>query len=391
MKYADAASQTRFAPPDRTPLRLVREAREKVLLSPAFVATLEAFPDYVLVLNKERQIVAANSLVLRAFNLEDIEQIIGKRPGEAAGCVFASEGPAGCGTGDHCSTCGAVASILESQKSCSRTAFECRLTLNRERPVSLDLKVIATPTVVDGVPLTICVLKDISAEKRRSVLERVFFHDVINTAGGIHGIASMLAEHAEMDVDREAEYKQWMITLTETLIDEINHQRKLLAAERGEFKPVLGLVIVPDLLRDLHALYAHHDIAEGRSLLLGEVPDCKIISDSAILRRILGNLLKNALEATPRGGTVTISGKDLEEHVGFTIHNPGEMPREVQLQLFQRSFSTKEQTGRGIGTYSVKLFGERYLNGKIEFESNEPAGTTFTFTLPKIALAAADL
>jgi hypothetical protein len=63
------------------------------------------------------------------------------------------------------------------------------------------------------------------------------------------------------------------------------------------------------------------------------------------------------------------------------------MPREVQLQIFQRSFSTKADRGRGIGTYSVKLFVERYLKGTVGFVSAEPGGTTFSVTLPRAPLA----
>lgn len=385
MKYT-VAPQTCFAPPERASMETVRESRESVLVSRTLMAMLEALPDFALVLNRERQIVAANSMLLRAFNISDIEELLGKRPGEAVGCIFSTDGPDGCGTGDHCSTCGASLSIIDSQVSCSRSSYECRLTVNAAAPLALDLKVISTPVTVEGMPFTICILRDISAEKRRLVLERVFFHDVINTAGGIHGIAALLAEHGELEANRATEYKQWMRTLTETLIDEITHHRKLLEAERGEFKPMLGLVMVPELMRDLHVLYSHHTIAEGRELALGHVPDCKMISDSTILRRIIGNLLKNALEATPCGGTATMSCRDTEDTISFTVHNPGVMPPEVQLQLFQRSFSTKGETGRGIGTYSIKLFGERYLKGRIEFTSEEPEGTTFTFTLPRHSL-----
>ncbi|MCP4457600.1 MAG: sensor histidine kinase, partial [Cytophagales bacterium] len=49
---------------------------------------------------------------------------------------------------------------------------------------------------------------------------------------------------------------------------------------------------------------------------------------------------------------------------------------EVQNQLFKRSFSTKG-AGRGFGTYSMKLLGEKYLNGKVWFESTIKDGTTF--------------
>ena len=67
----------------------------------------------------------------------------------------------------------------------------------------------------------------------------------------------------------------------------------------------------------------------------------------------------------------------------FTVHNDQVMPDEIQLQVFQRSFTTKGQPGRGVGTYSMKLFGERYLAGKVSFTSREPEGTTFTLVLPK--------
>ncbi|MBM3132840.1 MAG: ATP-binding protein, partial [Chloroflexi bacterium] len=62
--------------------------------------------------------------------------------------------------------------------------------------------------------------------------------------------------------------------------------------------------------------------------------------------------------------------------VRFWVHNPTFMPREAQLQVFNRSFSTKGQ-GRGLGTYSMKLLTERYLKGKIGFDSSETGGTTF--------------
>lgn len=52
------------------------------------------------------------------------------------------------------------------------------------------------------------------------------------------------------------------------------------------------------------------------------------------------------------------------------------MPYDVQLQVFQRSFSTKG-IGRGLGTYSIRLLSERYLSGRVSFTSTPEAGTTF--------------
>ena len=58
------------------------------------------------------------------------------------------------------------------------------------------------------------------------------------------------------------------------------------------------------------------------------------------------------------------------------------MPEAVRHQLFQRSFSTREGRGRGIGSYSVKLLTEKYLRGDVSFVSREPEGTTFFVALP---------
>jgi sensor histidine kinase regulating citrate/malate metabolism len=57
------------------------------------------------------------------------------------------------------------------------------------------------------------------------------------------------------------------------------------------------------------------------------------------------------------------------------------MPRAVQLQIFQRSFSTKGN-GRGLGTYSMKLLSERYLNGRVTFKSSSRDGTVFIGLYP---------
>ncbi|HEX8960495.1 MAG TPA: ATP-binding protein [Geobacteraceae bacterium] len=345
---------------------------------------LEAIPDYALVLNGTRQVVAANRRLIEAFGIAEIEALLGRRPGEAMGCLFAGFGPDGCGTDKHCSTCGTTIAVMESLQSDSQAVHECRLTRPWEQGPPFELEVTATPLEIDDIPLIFCIFKDISAAKRRTVLEKVFFHDVINTAGGIRGIAAQLMEGNWEEPGQEAAYKQWMVELSDRLIEEIGNQRKLLAAENGEFKPDLGLVSVSELLRGVHALYASHDIAEGRRLVLGRTPDSTILSDASILRRILGNLVKNALEATERGETVTLWGAESADGVIFSVHNPGVMPEEVQLQLFQRSFSTKSDEGRGIGTYSVKLFGERYLKGKVSFVSRAPEGTTFRYSVPNI-------
>ena len=84
-----------------------------------------------------------------------------------------------------------------------------------------------------------------------------------------------------------------------------------------------------------------------------------LISDQNLLHRVISNLLKNALEASDPGECVTLGCTFDDREARFRVHNPQAMPREVQLQVFQRSFSTKG-AGRGLGTYSIRLLTKRY-------------------------------
>ena len=120
----------------------------------------------------------------------------------------------------------------------------------------------------------------------------------------------------------------------------------------------------------------------SRSIIISRDSTSTIFySDEQILSRVLGNLLKNALEATPEDGTVTLGCSTSGKNIQFWCNNHGVIPRETQLQIFHRSFSTKGE-GRGIGLYSVKLMTERYLKGKVNFTSDDSSGTTFTVTYP---------
>jgi signal transduction histidine kinase len=57
----------------------------------------------------------------------------------------------------------------------------------------------------------------------------------------------------------------------------------------------------------------------------------------------------------------------------------------VRPRIFQRSFSTKASRGRGLGTYGMKLFGERHLGGRVSFTTGEAEGTVFAIELPRPA------
>jgi len=108
------------------------------------------------------------------------------------------------------------------------------------------------------------------------------------------------------------------------------------------------------------------------------------------LTRVLGNLLKNALEASHPGETVTLGCRRQETDIVLWCHNEGVLTKEVQAQVFRNCFSTKG-AGRGVGTYGIKLLSEKYLQGRAEFVSSPETGTVFTLTFPIAPQAGASL
>lgn len=373
---------TLFAPVERATADTLCEQRTSILLDDLVDALLQSMPGYAMLINQHRQIIAFNNNVLSISGGLETGDLIGKRPGEAFNCVHSCDIPDGCGAGKHCSVCGSIHALLESHETGQMAVRECHMTLSGVEETVIDMRATATPIRIRGESYIMFVLQDISSEKRRDVLEKVFFHDVINTAGGIHGLASILVEQDGTARHQDTEYKKWLMVLSGNLLEEIRSQRTLLAAEKGEFVPECSPIGIRSILVEVHHIYNHHDKTPGRVLVLADGPDYVINSDAAVIRRVIGNMTLNALEASQPGETVTISLRLEDSMVVVDVHNNAVIPQEIQLQLFKRSFSTKSSTGRGIGTYSMKLFGERYLKGRVSFCSTPENGTVFSLSLP---------
>ncbi len=372
---------TFFAPAGRSdPAELQRQQASWIGV-PLLQPMIDAMSEVVLILNQNRQVIGANRRLLELLDCQILD-VLGKRPGELVGCRNAEVGPDGCGSAHECVTCGAVEAVLQSQRSEDRVSRECRITLKEPVGGALDLLVSATAVDVDGQRYTIGVLKDISDQKRLAVLARMFFHDVMNTAGGIQGYAELIRESLPQD-SPEGEEMAELTELAEQLIEEIRAQRDLTYAETGDLEPEFEEVDAAELLVRQQHLLAKHPVAVGRRIDVIVTPGVTLVSDPRLLGRVLSNMIKNALEAARAGQVVTVRCDSVDSDLEFHVHNPQVMSREVQMQIFQRSFSTKSGSGRGIGTHSIKLLGERYLGGTVRFVSCDGHGTTFSIRLPR--------
>jgi signal transduction histidine kinase len=373
-----AALQTHFASARRASAEEIAATVALVAQSPIVSSLLDAANMLVVVVNAQRQIVYANTEFRAATGDGDVLE--GFRPGEVLSCVHAMGSPGGCGTSLPCASCGVVGTLIAVERTGAPRVSECRLTTRRGRVVEArEFECRATPVVIEGSTLTVLSMRDISHEKRRQVLEHVFFHDVLNTITGLRGYAQLL-QSGDGDtkplIDRVA-------FLCERLQREVSGQRALLSAESGDLELDPTTVRAAALLDSTARILSGYALTAGKTLEVQPPPDptLELITDVALVTRVLTNMVKNAFEATARGGMVRLRAEAQEAGCTFHVWNAGVIPDEVARQIFNRSFSTKAPRGRGLGTYSMKLFGERYLGGRVSFTTGAD-GTTFSISLP---------
>lgn len=380
MAAATTVPLTDFASAERVPVNIVHQQARAFDTQPLTPKLLNSVLNYIFVLNPQRQIIFASQNVRQLTPDRSCDQLLGLRPGEALGCIHACEHTGGCGTSRFCSECGTVKAILASLAGHSDLQ-ECRLTRTIQcKTEALDILVYASPFTHEGQTFSLFSVSDISHQKRRRVLERIFFHDVVNTAGALEGLLGLLKFQVPDNLKPELKVAEHAC---HDLLDQIQAQIDLTMAESNELVVAATPLNSKMLLLSVVDLFRNHEVAKERNLVVADnSPSMALISDATILKRVLGNLVKNALEAIRPGETVTLGCAPAGDGVQFTVHNPGVIPQKVQLQLFNRSFSTKGN-GRGLGTYGAKLLTESYLKGTVGFESTPEQGTLFQVVLPK--------
>jgi len=110
----------------------------------------------------------------------------------------------------------------------------------------------------------------------------------------------------------------------------------------------------------------------------------RVIADKGAVRRILDNLLSNAIRHTGHNGRVTVSASERTGKIFFAVKDTGEgIPQEYLATLFGRfvQVGAKPGGGTGLGLALVKRLVEAQ-GGQVSVESRLGEGSTFTFTLP---------
>jgi signal transduction histidine kinase len=253
---------------------------------------------------------------------------------------------------------------------------ECSIIINENK--IMDFLFIALPLNIKTRDFILLSMIDISEINWKATLERIFFHDILNSAGALKECLNLLNGK---DIEGNNELLLISKKITDNLIDEIISHKQYLMAERNEYEPNITTFDCNEIMLDVYDKIRYSLLTGDKILQIIKSEHMEISSDKTLLSRVIFNLVKNALEATKTNGTVELYCLAKENKVEFMVRNLDVIPENIQTQIFNKSFSTKG-TGRGLGIYSAKLITEKFLKGKVFFESAESIGTIFYAVYP---------
>jgi len=371
--------ETYFAKAERANEKEIIAEIEIVIKSPIMSGLLYAVSGLLAILNEHRQIVAVNDSFLQMLGIKDPGEALGLRPGEALQCIHAHEEPAGCGTTKFCSTCGAAIAMVSSLGQDKPVERICALTVNRGcQTVDIALLVRSQPIKIEGKKFLLLFLQDITLQQQRAALERTFFHDINNILSGIVGASEMLSLK-----NSQSNFVKIIHQSSLRLKREVDIQRCLFESESCSYQPLWQKIDTDQLIEELKLFFTNHMAARNKNLYFqASCPTLSIKTDVSLLQRVLCNMITNALESTEENGTVKVWEKQNDNFLSFYVWNRQPIPQDIAQRIFQRNFSTKDGAGRGVGTFSMKLFGERILGGQVNFTTSQEEGTVFRFSLP---------
>jgi PAS domain S-box-containing protein len=247
---------------------------------------------------------------------------------------------------------------------------------------------------IDRQPFLQWILRDISErmalDELRADLTSMIFHDLRSPLGNVMSSLEML--QASVPEDDETVQSVLSIAmrssrrlsrLVESLLDlgQLEAGQAVLHKERAS----LGAVIT-EAVEEVHPVAE----AKGHTLrfqLARNLPDIEF--DVEMVRRVVINLLENAVKYTHSGGAITVSAasNDDKDMVSVSVSDtgPGISPRDQRaiFEKFARIHRDGRPKGLGLGLAFCRLAIEAH-EGSIWVESEEGKGSTFTFTLPLV-------
>lgn len=320
-------------------------------------------------------IIIDETLKVLFVNNSPVDENTKMCPGDLLKCVNAIEETKGCGFHKNCATCQLRNMLKKSLRTKTRLTADSDMLVDNDCIFSVH--VISTPFIHEGKTYAAVILVDKTDQYREFMMERIFFHDLINLTGALNG----LLECAEFEDPKEI--IKMTKSISKQLSSEIAAQRDLVYAKNGKLEPNISHFKANSVVQFIKDSLC--PIAKERYGVIVDfnstITDEEIESDKSLINRVLTNMGKNACEAS-LNSTITYNIHSTDDKIIFSVHNDAVIPAKEQPHIFIYGNSSKGE-GRGLGTYSMKLIGETYLHGRIWFKSEEGFGTEFYFEIDR--------
>jgi signal transduction histidine kinase len=207
-------------------------------------------------------------------------------------------------------------------------------------------------------------------------------HDLRNPLQGLQYIVDLQRLRFERmsPADRSRDEWQKEQALFARISDQIFYMDKIVGDLQDYARPIVPEreeIVVEKLIEDVVQSLPHTDGVR----IATEVPDLQLMADPHLMHRVLANLILNAVQAMPDGGTVTVSASTDDGSVAISVHDTGiGIPNDAKDKLFKPLFTGKAK-GTGLGLAVVKRIVEAHA-GRITVESEVGKGSTFTVNFP---------
>lgn len=345
-------------------------------------AVLDNMVDGVVVVNAQREIVLANSAILKLLGFRSIGQMLGKMPKLAS--YLRLRHPDG--------------KPLTSDEMAMTQALEGEIVTNQDEVMfnrmtrkEVFVRVSAAPIKLrdENVSGAIIVIKDVTdiidMNRLKDQFITVAAHELKTPIGIMKGYAQALLRTVE-DMPPE---RRWILDAINRGADRIDRiVQDLLDISRltrGELELAVEGIDLAELAEEV--VHRMALTTTKHRMMLSRLEPVIVQGDRARLEQVLSDLIDNAIRYSPKGGDiqVEVTVKDKKAIVSVKDQGVG-ITKEKQERIFERFYRAHTGTmydygGLGIALYMAKEVISRH-GGKLWFESVENGGSTFHFSLP---------